>query len=120
MSSECKKEMYSDNFPKHNTTVHKGKGKVINIVDPSQKRLSCTTCHVSFLLYRTIKFTLGQLAKPKLFKLYIESQCIVFIEDYLHMNSGLSNYLYFHITMQFYKKFRANLKRTSIVLFCNK
>ena len=44
--SVCNKEMYSDNFPKHNKTAHQGKGKVINIVDTSQKRLSFTTCHV--------------------------------------------------------------------------
>ena len=61
MCSACKKEMYSDNFPKHNTTAHKGKGKVINIVDPSQKRLSFTTCHLSLCFMELSKFTLGQL-----------------------------------------------------------
>ncbi|XP_046863549.1 uncharacterized protein LOC124457320 [Xenia sp. Carnegie-2017] len=45
--SACNKEMFNDNFSKHNNSTHKGKGKIINIVDPSQKRLSFASCNKS-------------------------------------------------------------------------
>ncbi len=43
----CKKEMYNDNFCKHNNTAHHAKAKMIEIVPPSQKRLSFASKTVS-------------------------------------------------------------------------
>ena len=37
--SACNKEIYNDNFPKHNKSVHNGNARIIHLRDPSQKKL---------------------------------------------------------------------------------
>lgn len=38
--SECNKEIYNDNFPKHNKLAHKGNARIIQLRDPRSRRKS--------------------------------------------------------------------------------
>ena len=37
--SACQKEIYNDNFEKHNNSAHRGNARIIHLLDPSQKKL---------------------------------------------------------------------------------